>query len=103
MSKYAVNRVLVSTTLLEHEQILCISDAVIEVLNKYHDFEKNSKYLEKIQWVEKLCSDNKLDTACARAESFGTKGESFSEIYKAIEIFEHQQNNNVLLNGFSMV
>lgn len=65
------------------------SDAVIEVLNKYHDFEKNSKYLEKIQWVEKLCSDNKLDTACARAESFGTKGESFSEIYKAIEIFEH--------------
>ncbi len=64
------------------------SDAVIEVLNKYHDFEKSGKYLEKIQWVERLCSDNKLDIACARAESFGIEGESFSEIFKAIKQFE---------------
>lgn len=63
-------------------------EAVIAVLNKYHDFKKSKKYIEEIQRVEKLCSDSKLNTACTRAESFEAEGESFSEIYKAIVIFE---------------
>ena len=57
------------------------SEAVIAVPYKYHDFKKSKKYIEEIQRVEKLCSDSKLNTACTRAESFETKGESFSEIY----------------------
>ena len=40
-------------------------------LRKYiPDFDKNAQFLEKDQWVRLLLEDNRLITACERAETF---------------------------------
>ena len=48
-------------------------------------YEKRADFLEKEKWVADMCSDQKLETAIQRAKDFGENGESYSNIYKAIE------------------
>ena len=50
-------------------------------------YEKRTYFLEKEKWVADMCSGNKLETAIQRAKDFGGYGESYSNIYKAIELF----------------
>jgi len=64
------------------------SKAVERVLRKYLlNFDKSILFLEKEKWVTDLCADHKLTTAIERAKYFGDNGSSFSNIYKAFELF----------------
>lgn len=65
------------------------SGAVVEALRKHiSGYDKTDSFLSKSGWVTGLCSNGKLKTAVSRAKHFGQSGESYSNIYKAIELFE---------------
>jgi hypothetical protein len=64
------------------------SDAVIKVLRKFvPGYEKTGSFLEKLSWVADLCADDRLKEACKRAALLGPGNESYSEIYRAINLF----------------
>ncbi len=64
------------------------SDAVARALRKYLiNYEKTTLFLEKEKWVSDLCSDNKLKTAIERARDFNDDSPSYSNIYKAFDLF----------------
>lgn len=52
------------------------------------DYEKKKKFLQNAKWVEDLCTEGKCIEAIRRAAEFGMEGESYSNIYKAFELFE---------------
>lgn len=57
-------------------------------LRKYiPDYEKKIKFLQNIKWVSDMSEEGKLDIAIDRARSFGRGGESYSDIYKAFDLF----------------
>lgn len=65
------------------------SKEVIQALRKWlPEYSKNGTMLEKQQWVSNLCYNGKLEKACATAESMRPESPSYSNIYKAIELFE---------------
>lgn len=65
------------------------SEAVIKDLVKYiKNFCKDGTFLCNATWVKEMISDGKLDEACKRAEHYGNIGDSYSEIYKAIQILK---------------
>ena len=65
------------------------SQAVIRILKKFiPGYEKTGAFLEKMQWVADMCSDEKLILACKRASLLGPLSESYSEVYRAILLFE---------------
>lgn len=55
------------------------------------NYEKSAKFLEDEKWVKGLCNDAKLDLAIERAGNFGETGQSYSNIYKAFDIFGYQK------------
>lgn len=66
------------------------SEDVINALHRWlPEFQKSGSFLEKPQWVAELCADNKLQNACNRAKTIYQKadGESYSNVFKAIELF----------------
>ncbi len=61
-------------------------------LKKYiSDYEKTVQFLEKEKWVHNLCYENKLKQAIERAKTITDKGESWSNIWKAIKILEENK------------
>lgn len=58
-------------------------------------FQKHGTFLEKPQWVTELCADNKLRTALFRAKTLSqtSQVESYSNIYKAIELFSDKNSD----------
>lgn len=54
-------------------------------------FQKSGSFLDKVQWVAELCADNKLMLACERARSISEKpqSESYSNVFKAIDLFKN--------------
>lgn len=70
------------------------SKEVIQVLRRWlPEYNKNGAMLEKQQWVSNLCSDGKLEKACTIAESLTIESPSYSNIYKAIELFEKSRKD----------
>lgn len=53
------------------------------------NYKKDTKFLENERWVDGLCADRKLESAIERARKFSESGESYSNIYKAFDIFGH--------------
>ena len=51
------------------------------------DYEKKKKFLQNAKWVEDLCAEDKYAEAIRRASEFGMEGGSYSNIYKAFELF----------------
>ncbi|MDD3078454.1 MAG: RloB family protein [Paludibacter sp.] len=51
------------------------------------DYRKSTVYLEKEKWVSDLCANEQLEIAIERARKFGKTGESYSNIFKAFDIF----------------
>lgn len=71
------------------------SKEVIQTLRRWlPEYNKNGDMLEKQQWVSSLCSDGKLEKACKIAESLTIESPSYSNIYKAIELFEKVERTN---------
>ncbi len=67
------------------------SKKVVNMLKKWlPNYCKNGAFLEKEQWVSTLCDNNNLQHACARAKSIATNpdSESFSNVFKAIQLFD---------------
>lgn len=52
------------------------------------EYEKKTKFLQELKWVADLCAEEKLELAKERAKNFGTDGESYSNVFKAFELFE---------------
>lgn len=52
-------------------------------------YDKTRKYLEKEKWVKDMIADNRMGKACGLAEKYDEK-DSYSKIYKAIEILGEQ-------------
>ena len=54
-------------------------------------FQKSGAFLDKVQWVAELCADNKLMLACERARAISEKpkSESYSNVFKAIDLFNN--------------
>jgi hypothetical protein len=64
------------------------SKAAERVLRKHLlNYEKSLLFLEKEKWVSDLCTDNKLKTAIERAKNFSDNSPSYSNIYKAFDLF----------------
>ncbi len=73
------------------------SDEVSNVLRRFMPaFQKHTIFLEKKQWVSDLCADDKLITACTRAKSLSQNDQtkSYSNVFKAIELFINNQRIN---------
>lgn len=69
------------------------STATEKELCKYiHEYEKTTKFLQDNKWVSNLCAEGKMELAKNRAKTFGTEGESYSNIYKAIEFLEDSKH-----------
>lgn len=69
------------------------SDEVIKQLKKWlKGYEKTSKYLEKDQWMKELNSYDNIEVACDRASKLNLDSDSYSFIYKAIELFKSTKN-----------
>ncbi len=52
------------------------------------DYEKKIRFLQNFKWVSDLSGEGKLDIAINRAKSFGHDGGSYSDVYKAFELFK---------------
>ena len=62
------------------------SAAVINELTKHIEkYDKSETFLSNQQWINHLCNNNQLKTAFQRAQHFGTAGESYTHVWKAIE------------------
>lgn len=62
------------------------SNNAIKALRKYiPHFDKDKNFLHHQKWVAELISDNKLEEALKRAESFARQGESYTDVWKAIK------------------
>lgn len=62
------------------------SSAVIKELKKYlKEFDKTQSFLKNEAWVREMSGDGKLDEAIERAKAFGTEGESYSQVFRAID------------------
>ncbi len=62
------------------------SNAVVKELQKYlQGYGKNEKFLENEKWVNDMSGEQRMESAIERAQKYGTQGESFSNVWKAIE------------------
>lgn len=52
------------------------------------NYKKSLLFLEKEKWVMDLCADHKLDTANQRAKNFSDDSPSYSNIYRAFDLFK---------------
>lgn len=65
------------------------SKAVIAELKKYlPQFDKTERFLKNQNWVAELCADEKLEKAIKSAESLGTEGESYSNIWRIFDMIK---------------
>lgn len=62
------------------------SQAVIDDLKHFiPQYDKAEKFLQQEKWVAEMIEEDRQEKACARAEAFGTDGESYTNVYKVIE------------------
>ena len=62
------------------------SKAVINELIKHiPKFDKTESFLSSPKWVEEMCKDGKIENAYSRAQKIGMDGDSYSNLWKAIE------------------
>ena len=62
------------------------SKAVINELIKYiPKFDKTESFLSSPKWVEEMCKEGKFEKAYSRAQKLGMDGDSYSNVWKAIE------------------
>ena len=64
------------------------SAKVIELLRKYlTDFDKKEQYLKRDKWFQWLIQGDNMTVAYKRATTFGHLGESYSDMWKAVDKF----------------
>jgi hypothetical protein len=72
--------------------------AILTALRSYlSGYQKSTLFLDQEKWVKDLCADGKLESAIQRARDFGDSGLSYSNIYKAFDLFTIQNHQNVIM------
>lgn len=62
------------------------SKAVINELAKYvKEFDKTETFLKNQKWVDEMSAEGRIENATQRAMAFGTNGESYSNVWKAMK------------------
>lgn len=62
------------------------SKAVIAELVKHiKEFDKTEVFLKNQKWVDDMVAEKRLEQAYERAKTFGTDGESYTNVWKAIQ------------------
>jgi len=69
------------------------SQAVIEDLKDFiPQYDKSEKFLQQEKWVAKMIEEDRQETAYTRAETLGTEGESYTNVYKVIDVIEERKH-----------
>ena len=62
------------------------SKAVItELVKRIKEFDKTETFLKNQKWVDDMSADGRLESAAQRAVAFGTSGESYTNVWKAMQ------------------
>lgn len=62
------------------------SNAVISELSKHiREFDKTETFLKNPKWVDEMSADGRIESATQRAMAFGTTGESYTNVWKAMK------------------
>ena len=62
------------------------SKAVItELVKRIKEFDKTETFLKNQKWVNDMSADGRLESAAQRAFAFGTSGESYTNVWKAMQ------------------
>ena len=62
------------------------SKAVItELVKRIKEFDKTETFLKNQKWVNDMSADGRLESAAQRAFTFGTSGESYTNVWKAMQ------------------
>jgi hypothetical protein len=48
-------------------------------------FDKTERFLKNPSWVTELCANGKLEKAMQTAETMGTNGDSYSNVWKVMK------------------
>lgn len=69
------------------------SQAVTEDLKNFiPQYDKEEKFLKQEKWVAEMTEGGRQEEACVRAVAFGTKGESFTNVYRVLKVIEQKRN-----------
>ncbi len=72
------------------------SSRVIDALRKYLvNFDKGDTFLRHEKWVASMIESDKMDTAYNRAKAFAHDGESYSDMWKAIDKLSRRNSGGV--------
>ena len=62
------------------------SKAVItELIKHIKEFDKTETFLKNQKWVDDMSDDGRIEAAAQRAVAFGTDGESYTNVWKALQ------------------
>ena len=58
---------------------------VMELVKHIKEFDKTETFLKNQKWVDDMSADGRLESAAQRAVAFGTSGESYTNVWKAMQ------------------
>ena len=58
---------------------------IMELVKHIKEFDKNETFLKNQKWVDDMSADGRLESAAQRAVAFGTSGESYTNVWKAMQ------------------
>ena len=53
-------------------------------------YDKSEKFIQQEKWVEEMIGEGRQEEAINRAQTLGVNGESYTNVYKAIEMVENK-------------
>lgn len=58
---------------------------IMELVKRIKEFDKTETFLKNQKWVDDMSADGRLESAAQRAVAFGTSGESYTNVWKAMQ------------------
>jgi hypothetical protein len=58
---------------------------IMELVKHIKEFDKTETFLKNQKWVDDMSADGRLESAAQRAVAFGTSGESYTNVWKAMQ------------------
>ena len=69
------------------------SRAVADELKRFIPaYDKTEHFLQNPRWVAEMINEGRQETARTRAEAFGPEGESYTNVYKVIDVIEEEKH-----------
>ena len=79
---------------------------IMELVKHIKEFDKTETFLKNQKWVDDMSADGRLESAAQRAVAFGTSGESYTNVWKAmqelhiVELEASQENHGNRIDKF---